>query len=161
MFLVNIQVSRDWNGPPKSRTSYLIIIADCLFLWISKLQQEISLSTQWSECVASSSSLRDVIPIQNLVENAMAAVGLDVDKLTFVTKSTVFEDNNAALTLATTKKITPQNRHIGAKCHWFQSHVGDTIKIKKVDTDKQVAECLTKNLEATKFVEAQKMMCGW
>ena len=66
-----------------------------------------SLSTQKSKHVALSSSLRDVIPIQDLVNDVMAAVGLDVNKLTFVTKSTVFEDNNAALSLATTKKITP------------------------------------------------------
>ena len=145
----------------KSRTGYVIMNANCPLLWVCKLQQEISLSTQESECVALSCSLRDVIPIQNLVKDIVLAVGLDVDKLTFVTKSTVFEDNNAALTLATTKKITPQNRHIGAKCHWFQSHVGDTIKIEKMDTDKQVADCLTKNLEAHKFVLACKMMCGW
>ena len=96
----------------KSRTGYVIMIANCPLLWVSKLQQEISLSTQESEHVASSSSLRNVIPIQNLVKEVMVAVGLDVDKLTFVTKSTVFEDNNAALTLATTKKMTPRNRHI-------------------------------------------------
>ena len=102
-----------------------------------------------------------MLPIQNLVKDVMAAVGLNVDKLSFVTKSTVFEDNNAALTLATTKKITPQNRHIGAKHHWFRSHVGDTIKIKKIDTNKQVADCLTKSLETDKFVKACKIICGW
>ena len=118
------------------------------------MQQEISLSTQKSEHVALSSSLRDVIPIQNLVKDIMEAVGLVVDKLSFMTKSTVFEDNNAALSLAATEKITPQNRHIGAKHHWFQSH-------EKIDTDKQVADCLTKNLETDKFVKARKMMCGW
>ena len=91
----------------KSRTGYVIMIANCPLLWVSKLQQEISLSTQESECVALSSSLRDVIPIQNLVKEVMVAVGLDVDKLNFVMKSTVFEDNNAALTLATTKKTPP------------------------------------------------------
>ena len=90
----------------KSRTSYVIMIVNCPLLWVSKLQKEISLSKWESECVALSSSLRDVIPIQNLVKDVMVAVGLDVDKLTFVTKSTVFEDNNAALTLVTTKKTT-------------------------------------------------------
>ena len=90
----------------ESRTGHVIMIANCPLLWVSKLQQEISLSTQESEHVALSSSLRDVIPIQNLVKEVMVAVGLDVDRLNFVTKSTVFEDNNAALTLATNKKIT-------------------------------------------------------
>ena len=39
------------------------------------------------------------------------------DKLTFVTNSAVFEDNNAALTLTTDKNTTPWNGHIEAKCH--------------------------------------------
>ena len=49
----------------KSRTGYVIMIANCPLLWVSRLQQEISLSTQKSEHVALSSSLRDVIPIQS------------------------------------------------------------------------------------------------
>ena len=73
----------------KSRTGYVIMIANCPLLWASKLQQEISLSTQESEHVALSSSLRDVIPIQNLVKDVMAAVGLGVDKMTFVCESTL------------------------------------------------------------------------
>ena len=36
----------------KSRTGYAIMIANCPLLWVSKLQQEISLSTQESEHVA-------------------------------------------------------------------------------------------------------------
>ena len=114
----------------KSRTGYVIMIAGCPLLWVSKLQQEISLSTQESEHVALSSSLRDVIPIQNLVKDVMAAVGLGVNKLTFAHVFTVFEDNNADSCLATTKKIA-----------------------QKIDTDKQVAGCLTVSLESDKFVK--------
>ena len=97
----------------ESRTGHVIMIANCPLLWVSKFQQEISSSTQESECVALSFSLRDVIPIQNLVKDTMVAVGSCVDKLTFVTKSTVFEDNNAVLTLATTKKMT-----LSKQTHW-------------------------------------------
>ena len=83
------------------------------------------------------------------------------DKLTFVTNSAVFEDNNAALTLTTDKNATPWNGHIEAKCHWFRSHVVDTVEIKKTDTNKQVADYLTNDIEADKFANARMMMCGW
>jgi len=83
------------------------------------------------------------------------------DKLTFVTNSAVFEDNNAALTLTTDKNATPWNGHIEAKCHWFRSHVVDTFEIKKTDTNKQVADYLTNDIEADKFANARMMMCGW
>ena len=40
-------------------------------------------------------------------------------------------------------------------------HCWDTIETEKSNTDKQVADCLTKNLEAENFAKAQQMMCGW
>ena len=36
-----------------------------------------------------------------------------------------------------------------------------TAEIEKIDTDKQVADHLTKNLEADKLVETRMMMFGW
>ena len=56
---------------------------------------------------------------------------LKVDTTDVVTHSTPFEDNNGALTLAMTKKMTPWSKHIGIKYHHFWEAVTDgTIKIK-------------------------------
>ena len=146
----------------KSRTGYVIMIANCPLLWVSKLQSEISLSTQESEYVALSSSLRDVVAIKELISVVVDAIGLDKTKLKVVTRSKAFEDNNAALSLATTKKITPRNRHIGSKWHWFRSFVDrGLIAIEKISTDKQLGDIFTKNLQADKFIAARHMLCGW
>ena len=146
----------------KSRTGYVILIANCPLLWVSKLQSEIALSTQESEYVALSSSLRDVVAIKALITVVVDAIGLDKSKLEVITRSRAFEDNNAALSLATTKKITPRNRHIGSKWHWFRSYVDrGLITIEKIATDKQLGDIFTKNLQPHKFVEARRMLCGW
>ena len=84
----------------KSRTGYVITFADCPILWVSKLQTEIALSTLHAEYVALSQSLRDLLPIKNLIGEVMKHFNLDKD-IKFISKSTVYEDNNGALRVAT------------------------------------------------------------
>jgi len=109
---------KDANDPisVRSATGHVIRIAKCPLLWVSKLQQEITLSTQESECVALSTCFCDVIPIKELGLGVMQAVGLGADKLNL-------EDNAAALTLVTTKNMNPSNRHREAMCCWSCSHI--------------------------------------
>ena len=146
----------------KSRTGYVIMIANCPLLWVSKLQSKISLSTQENEYVALSSSLQDVVTIKELITVVVEAIGLDKSKLKVITRSKAFEDNNDALSLATKQKITPQNHHIGSKWHWFRSYVDrGLIAIEKISTDKQLGDIFTKNLQADKFIAAHCMLCGW
>ena len=52
----------------KSRTGYVITYASCPITWASKLQGCISLSTTESEYVALSQSLREAIPLMNLLK---------------------------------------------------------------------------------------------
>ena len=103
-----------------------------------------------------------MVAIKALITVVVDAIGLDKSKLEVITRSRAFEDNNAALSLATTKKITPRNRHIGSKWHWFRSYVDrGLITIEKIATDKQLGDIFTKNLQPHKFVEARRMLCGW
>ena len=51
----------------KSWSGCIVFYANCPISWASKLQTQVALSTTESEYNAMSSSLRDVIPIMNLV----------------------------------------------------------------------------------------------
>lgn len=51
-----------------SRTGYIIYYGGCLIHCVSKHQTEIALSTTEAEYVALSQSMRDVIPLMNLLE---------------------------------------------------------------------------------------------
>lgn len=77
--------------------------------------------------------------------------------------STVFEDNNGCLALATAPKINPRTKHIAVKYHHFREHVGKDkgVIIEKIDTDSQKADIFTKGLVQVKFEHLRKLLMGW
>jgi hypothetical protein len=69
-----------------------------------------------------------------------------------VIKSTVFEDNNGAITTATTIKMTPCTKHVAVR---------NGISLAKIDTNLQKVDIFTKGLAPQKFAEICKLLCGW
>jgi hypothetical protein len=53
----------------KSRTGYVILFANCQLLWASKLQSEVALSTTEAEYIAISLAMRNLIPLQSLLQD--------------------------------------------------------------------------------------------
>ena len=83
----------------KSRTGYIIEIAGCPVLWVSKMQKSVACSTMEAEYTALSMALRAAIPLLDLI--AEVAKGLRHTKLHLLTfKATVHKDNQGALILA-------------------------------------------------------------
>jgi hypothetical protein len=80
-----------------------------------------------------------------------------------VIKSTLFEDNNGAITTAHTVKISPHTKDIDIKYHFFKSHIHNRsgIFLSKIDMNLQKADIFTKGLGPLKFVEICKLLCGW
>ena len=82
-------------------------------------------------------------------------------------KSDVFEDNNGALTVATSPRITPQSKFFAVKLHFFKEHVktdanpNGEIHIQKIDTKDQLADIMTKGLSAVKFQGLRDRLMGW
>ena len=74
--------------------------------------------------------MRELLPLRNLLQEIGKNLKFDFIKHGLI-QSTVFEDNNEALGLATSPKLTPQTKHIAVKYHFFRSHISDkkeTIK---------------------------------
>jgi hypothetical protein len=71
--------------------------------------------------------------------------------------STVFEDNNGALSLATSPKISPRTKNIAVKYHHFRSKIGADkgIIIQRVDSTEQKA------VGATQFAHIRSLVMGW
>jgi Reverse transcriptase (RNA-dependent DNA polymerase) len=61
----------------KSRTGFLITIGGCPLTWTSKLQSEIALSTMEAEYIALSQSMRELLPIRELVREMARAKKFD------------------------------------------------------------------------------------
>ncbi|MEJ2116200.1 MAG: Ty1/Copia family ribonuclease HI, partial [Gammaproteobacteria bacterium] len=143
-----------------SRTGYVITYAGCPIRWVSKLQSEIALSMTEAEYIALSQSMRDLIPMKQLLKEVGPLCSLS--EMDIVTHSTVFEDNNGALELATAPKMRPRTKHIAIKYHHFREHVKrGTIKIQRVDTKEQLADIFTKPLPRDTFQYLRKKLCGW
>jgi hypothetical protein len=77
------------------RTGYVLTLGGCPLTWCSTLQIEIALSTMEAEYIALSHSMRDLLLMQRLLVKVNSALGLP--QVTPI--STVYEDNDSALTL--------------------------------------------------------------
>ena len=85
----------------------MVNFANCPLLWVSKLQTEIALSTLNSEYVALSHSVRALLPLKSLIKEVTDKLGIDCENLKFVSSSTVYEENNGAIVVATCPRMTP------------------------------------------------------
>jgi hypothetical protein len=145
----------------KSRTGYIITLAGCPLIWKSKLQTQIALSTTESEYLSLSESMRELLPLRELMIELSTAMKLD-KKIKVVTKSTVFEDNNGCLVLAQSPRMTPRNRHIAVPMHHFRSRVHDgSVSIEKIDTKVQLGDLFTKGVDIETFERLRKLIMGW
>jgi hypothetical protein len=76
--------------------------------------------------------------------------------------SSVFEDNNGALQLARSPRMTPRTKHYVIKYHFFGYYVEkEEIKLYKIDTKEQRADIMTKGLVMVLFIYLRKFLCGW
>jgi hypothetical protein len=146
----------------KSQTGYCLTLAGCPLIWVSKLQTEIALSSTEAEYIALSQSLRDLIPMRRLLEEASKGLQLTVKK-NAILYSTVFEDNNGALSVAQSPRMTPRTKHIAIKYHHFRDSIGEEkgIVLTKIDTCSQKADILTKGLPSQTHASIHKLLMGW
>jgi galactokinase/mevalonate kinase-like predicted kinase len=120
------------------------------------------LSTTEAEYIALSQAMQELLHMQEF----MAELQQNIDVgYTGTTKlhSTVFEDNNGALTVAQAPKMTPRTKHIAIKYHFFKDRIGQDkgIELAKIDTLEQIADIFTKGLGQEKFQHLRQLLCGW
>ena len=134
----------------KSRTGFVTTFVNCPIHWVSKLQTEITLSTLHAKYVALSQPLHNLLPLKLLVHEVITTLELP-DDLEYTTKSTVFEDNQGAITVASSPRLTLTSKHIAIKHHWFRGHIGKEFEIEHVESEKQLANLFTKDFKAFIF----------
>ena len=157
---------KDENGSPdsvKSRCGFVITLGGVPVLWKSKRIQDICLSTMESEYISLSMAMRSLIYVRGLLFEIDETFSLSLGSK-ISTISTVFEDNQPALTLANTDppRMTPRSKSLAVKYHWFRSKLSDsTVVIKYVASGENVADIFTKPLPFEAFAKHRKTLCGW
>jgi Reverse transcriptase (RNA-dependent DNA polymerase) len=145
----------------KSRTGYVLLLADCPLIWVSKLQTEIAVSTMEAEYIALSQSMKELIPLRRITTLVCDAL---LGKQNYKAKmySKVFEDNVGALQLARSPRMTPRTKHYGIKYHFFRENVvKGEIQLFKVESEYQRADIFTKGLVQAIFERLRKLLQGW
>jgi hypothetical protein len=111
-----------------------------------------------AEYVAHSQSMRDLIPIRQILEELLTmalhrtptilyhahskafdevAPG-SIPKSSVLAKSTVYEDNQACLIFARMAQLNPRTKYIGIPYHWFRTKVENLDnRIEPIATTKQ------------------------
>ena len=147
----------------KSRTGYIIEIANCPVMWVSKLQSTVATSTMESEYTALSMALRAFIPLHAVVKSAVRGLRyMSPERIQI--KATVHEDNQGALILAKLEpgRHTVRSKFYAIRLHWFRSWIqANSIEIVFVETALQKADFLTKALSPTVFERNRSLSMGW
>ena len=100
--------------------------------------------------------------MRELVKEVGQALGLDGIKNSEV-RSTVFEDNQGCLSLVNFPKMSPRNKYLALKYHFFRSHIGEKkgIVAKYIRSAEQLADGQTKGLPPPTFLKIRKLLMGW
>ena len=143
-------------------------------MWVSKLQTEIALSATEAEYIALSQAMRDLIPMQTLMQEIANVTKMKVGSTIAHSKSfedregivephsTVYEDNKGCVDLVKSPKTNPRTRHIAIKYHHFREHVQKGhLAIRWISTLEQLAGIFTKPLPLKSFVHLREQLIGW
>eukprot|EP00978_Attheya_sp_CCMP212_P000558 scaffold1089_cov53-Attheya_sp.AAC.1 len=134
----------------KSRTGFVITVADCPIVRHSKMQTLIALITMEAEYVALNASCKELIPITRIVKRLAKVVGLPMNKVSKMHVS--FNGDNAAGALVLTRMeppcMTPRSKHYCTKYHWFQYQLKlHAVELFKIATENQLGDIFTKGLQ--------------
>ena len=147
----------------KSRSGFVITLGWIPVAWGGGLQTETALSTMEAEYISLSKALRILLPLRIVLDEVSRALGLRQDPQSVI-RSTIFEDNQACLSLATSDppKLTPRSKSIAVKYHWFREHLEPgVIDIKPIASAEQLADIFTKPLAPASFEYLRKKLLGW
>ena len=96
----------------KSRTGFVVTFYNGPLLWVSKIYTKIALSTLYSEYMVLSHSFRSLLPLKSLIKEVIDYLGIDSENLKFLSRSTIYENNNGAICMSTSPRMTPTSNHI-------------------------------------------------
>ena len=114
----------------------------------SSKQTCVALSTAEAEYIALAAAAQEALWIREVVGS------LRVEK---TSPMVLLEDNQSAICLATNPVFHARRKHIDLKFHFIRDHIEKgTICLEYCPTEKMLADILTKNLPAPRFVKLRE-----
>lgn len=145
-------VDADWANDindRKSTSGYLLQAFGNIVVWSSKKQGMVAKSTSEAEYIAACEACAEAIWLSKIYEDLHVNANPPI---------VLYEDNMGCLFMAENPE-TKRSKHIDIKFHYLRECVWEKkIKLKKVDTKDQTADCLTKILGKTLFQKCTSEM---
>jgi len=134
----------DWGNCLDSRrstTGYLTTLGNNLISWGVTLQKSVALSSTEAEYMALTECSKEVIYLQNTVNELNTALKLDIP----INIPVIMEDNQGAIKLGHNAEFHKRTKHIDIKYHYIRELVdGNKLRIIYINTKDQLADPLTK-----------------
>lgn len=126
----------------RSTSGVLCLYSGAPICWISQRQPSVAISTTEAEIVAASEAAREIVWVKRLLT--------ELDQLKATPALQV--DNEAAIRLAQNPEFHRRTKHIRIR-HFFVREMvtAGEIDVSKVDSEKQLADILTKPLNSVRF----------
>lgn len=127
----------------KSQTGYIFTLFGAAVTWKSNLQSVVALSTTEAEYIA----LTDAVKESFWLKGILADLGLMQKKVV------INCDSSSAICLSKHQTFHDRSKHIDVRLHFIRDEVGKgMIEIKKIATEHNPADALTKVIPASKFI---------
>ena len=111
--------------------------------------------------MALSNSVRALLPLKSLTKEAIDNLGIDSEKMKFLSISTFYDINTGSKVVSTSPRMTHTSKNIDVKYHWFRQHVGKEFVIRKIELENKKADIFTKGLQGEIFVRIRKFLYSW
>ena len=138
----------DWAGDTTNRKStggYSFKLGDSSISWSSRKQMSVALSSTEAECTSAAYASQETIWLRQLLDELGEPARCPTK---------LYEDNQGCIKLAASEKINARTKHIDIRHHHLRDLVeNDVIELVYCETDKMVAEAMTKSIPAPRFKE--------
>ena len=150
---MQIYVDADWAGCPvtrRSTTGYIVYFHGSAINWTSKKQATTAASPMEAEYVAGAEGTRDIIWLRSL----LSEIGTPRRNPT-----TMYIDNQSALSLAGKPSTHSRAKHIDIKHHIIRERVdSQEIRLEYIESSQNRADVFTKPLPGPKHLQAVRWL---
>ena len=123
-----------------------------------KLQTYIVLYTLHSEYVALYHYVIELIPLGIIIKEVIDNFVMDSYNLKFVSKFTVYEDNNIVIVIKTSPSTTYASENIYLNHHWFKQFIGNWFAILNIESENQKKDIFNKGWQGVFFKDNKVAM---
>lgn len=135
----------DWASDVDKRrscTGFAIKLCGAAMNWKSQRQAIVALSSTEAEYIALSSTVKDVLWIQQFINEL---------KYDFASNTRVYGDNSSSISMAEVEAFRERTKHIDVRHHHIREQISEKkIHLHHVSTNLMTADLLTKGLNGEK-----------